>query len=54
MFGHELESDYDWMARRLDDAGLSGFERDNALAMYSRGTLLGSVLCKLWASLRGA
>lgn len=47
------QTEHTWMARRLSCAGLSGFERDNALAMYSRGTLIGSALCKLWQGLRG-
>lgn len=42
------------MAQRLKGAGMSGFERDNALAMYTRGALIGSALCKLWQGLHGA
>lgn len=53
MPNHEMQTEYTELAQRLDEMGLTGFERDNALAMYARGTLIGNALCKLWESLAG-
>lgn len=53
MPGFDADTDHAWMAQRLDDAGLSGFDHANAMAMFSRGTLIGTALCKLWESLSG-
>ena len=52
MFGHEVQSEYALMAQHLDEAGLSGYKRDHALAMFARGALIGTALCKLWDRLR--
>lgn len=49
-----FQNDRDWMVSRLSSASLTEFDRLNALAMLSRGVLIGNLLCRLWRKVRPA
>ena len=54
MFGQSLKQDRSWMTHRLSETAMSEFDRNNALAKVAQGVLIGTVLSKLWRSMRRA